>query len=256
MVLQHVGIWVKPLWRAGTDKVNNIPSRFGSILGVLDSFVLLFLLRFYSRTCKDEAIDRVGERPWEPAERIYPRCQTSTSLLHTRRTWDDCIQSFLSTLSQTKWDRESRREIRAAAEVSNNLHLICFSSSLPVLSHFCLRLLGNNVSVQTCEVWLWAPRWFGFFPMNPFLFSSPDFSFLLISFPLSLAVWRNWRDFSAREMCGAASSQEQQQPRAFIKAVLRNDHSAVGKLSWPRGQAVSGDWWEGQRGQAILVPPT
>lgn len=180
MVLQHVGMWVNPLWRPGTDKANNVPSRFGSILGVLDSFVL-FLMRFYSRTCKDEAIDRVEERPWEPAERIYPRCQTRTSLLHTGRTWDDCIQSFLSTLSQTKWDRESRREIRAAAEVSNNLHLICFSSSLPVLSHFCPRLLGNNASVQICGVWLWAPLWFGFFPMNPSL-SLPPTS-LFFSFP-------------------------------------------------------------------------
>lgn len=211
---------------------------------------------FWGGTCRDEAVDGAEERPWEPAERIYARCQSSTSLLHTGGTWDDCIQSFLSTLSQTEWDRESRREIKAAAEVSNNLHLICFSSSLPVLSHFmpqvarqrckCADMWG--LALGSASVWLLPMNLLPSRPRTPLFFSFPS--------PSSPAAWRNWPEFSGREMRGAASSQEQQQPWAFIKAGLRNDHSAVGKLSWPRGQAVSGYWWEGQRGQAILVPPT
>lgn len=138
----------------------------------------------------------------------------------THTTWDDCIQSFLSTLSQTKWDRESRREIRAAAEVSNNLHLICFSPSLPVLSHFCLGLLGNNASVHTCEVWLWAALWFSFFPMNPFLSLSPTSPFFSLSFPCSLAVWRNWRDFRRCALLRARRSSSSREHLSKLCSVM------------------------------------
>lgn len=163
--------------------------------------------------------------------------------------------------------RERGREIAAVTRVCNNLHLICFFSPLPPLPLFfpaipflaewkweqtqIIPLLGNTGHVEAPNTGIQVLFGFGYclllhihFLMVHFPFWSFFFSPLLlnpfcfpISFPSFLPLWLHSRDFCAWQMNSDSSQRELQQPWAFIKAVLRNDHSAVGKLSWPWGQS-------------------
>lgn len=106
-------------------------------------------------------------------------------------------------------------------------------------------LLGNMSPTQTrYYLPFWVLFWIGsvcllhftflLVPLPSVIFFSPQFFLLFSSF---VAKWVHRRflhlgDVQCFWPAGAAAA-----VWAFIKAVLRNDHSAMGKLSWPRGQS-------------------
>lgn len=206
------------------------------------------------------------------------------------RMWDDCIQRFLSTLSQWKGDagREGERD-QAATGVCNNLHLnlvfLLYYHWLFYISHCTfsvwVKMWADSDDQVARQHWLceatytgiWVLFWLGF---NLLLSTSfllvviLSLIFLILCFSF-LLLFLSFTPFLFTPFCLYDCTVEIPAPgRCAVPLASRSSSSRehLSKLcsvmttqqwgNWadPEAKAVRGDWWEGQRGQAILVPPT